>query len=139
MKRVHDYTGPEQPSSPETNATGQVLKKKDPTGIRKRKVTKPVTAPTMKRTKSTSSQGNAVKTNPVQHGQRLQNAERNYHNCRAQLLEKLANITPQDSVMHEKANASLQELITLGLNYRQLEASSAANGVWIEWLQQVII
>lgn len=28
--------------------------------------------------------------------------------------------------MHEKVNASLQELITLGLNYRQLEASCAA-------------
>lgn len=133
MKRVHDYTASEQPSSPETSATGQVLKKKDHSGVRKRKVTKTVTAPTMKRTKSTSSQGNALKTNPVQHGQRLQNAERNYYSCRERLLEKLANITPQDSVMHEKANASLQELITLGLNYRQLEASSAAtqltNGV----------
>lgn len=105
MKRVHDYTASEQPSSPETNATGQVLKKKDPAGVRKRRVTKTVTAPTMKRTKSTSSQGNALKTNPVQHGQRLQNAERNYYNCRARLLEKLASITPQDTVMHDKANA----------------------------------
>ncbi|EED19672.1 C2H2 finger domain protein, putative [Talaromyces stipitatus ATCC 10500] len=126
MKRVHDYTGSEQPSSPESNAIGQVLKKKDPAGVRKRKVTKPVTATTMKRTKSASSQGNTVKVNPAQQEQRLRNAEQNYYNCRARLLEKIATITPQDTVMHEKANASLQELITLGLNFRQLEASSAA-------------
>ncbi|KAE8557044.1 hypothetical protein EYB25_001750 [Talaromyces marneffei] len=126
MKRVHDYTGSEQPSSPESNSVGQVLKKKDSTGVRKRKVTKPVTATTMKRTKSTSSQGNTVKVNPAQHEQRLRNAEQNYYDCRTRLLEKLAGIKPEDTVMHEKANASLQELITLGLNYRQLEASSAA-------------
>ncbi|GAM39484.1 hypothetical protein TCE0_034f11076 [Talaromyces pinophilus] len=126
MKRVHDYTGSEQPSSPESNAVGQVLKKKDPAGVRKRKVTKPVSATTMKRTKSTSSQSNAVKVNPAQHEQRLRNAEQSYYDCRTRLLEKLANIKPEDTVMHEKANASLQELITLGLNYRQLEASSAA-------------
>lgn len=127
MKRVHDYTGSEQPSSPESNAVGQVLKRKDNAGVRKRKVTKAVSATTMKRTKSTSSQSNAVKVNPAQHEQRLRNAEQNYYECRARLLEKLANIKPEDTVMHEKANASLQELITLGLNYRQLEASSAAN------------
>ncbi|KAH8694974.1 putative C2H2 finger domain protein [Talaromyces proteolyticus] len=131
MKRVHDYTASDQPSSPETATaagSGQISRKKDSAGIRKRKVTKPVGgATTMKRTKSTSSQGNAgVKANSAQHSQRLQNAEHNYYNCRSRLLEELATIKPQDSTMHEKVNASLQELITLGLNYRQLEASSAA-------------
>lgn len=127
MKRVHDYTGSEQPSSPESNAVGQVLKKKDNSGVRKRKVTKAATTSTMKRTKSGSSQGTAAKISPAQQEQRLQNAQRSYYECRSRLLEKLANITPQDTVMHEKANAALQELITLGLNFRQLEASSAVN------------
>ncbi|QKX56970.1 uncharacterized protein TRUGW13939_04078 [Talaromyces rugulosus] len=128
MKRVHDYTTQDQPSSPETTtASGPITtKRKDSAGVRKRKVTKPVGSATMKRTKSASSQGNPVKTNTAQHGQRLQNAERNYNNCRSRLLEELTTIRPQDSSMHEKVNASLQELITLGLNYRQLEASSAA-------------
>jgi hypothetical protein len=128
MKRVHDYTTQDQPSSPETTAASGPIttKRKDSAGVRKRKVTKPVGGATMKRTKSTSSQGNPVKTNTAQHGQRLQNAERNYNNCRSRLLEELTTIRPQDSSMHEKVNASLQELITLGLNYRQLEASSAA-------------
>ncbi|KAL1963075.1 hypothetical protein VTN77DRAFT_8721 [Rasamsonia byssochlamydoides] len=129
MKRVHDYTSSDQPSSPENNsAGGQASKKKD--SVRKRKVTKTTTigAQTMKRTRSTSSQGNGSKAThaSANYSQRLQNAEKNYYNCRARLLEELSNITPQDSAMHEKVNASLQELITLGLNYRQLEASSAA-------------
>ncbi|KAL1986086.1 hypothetical protein VTN96DRAFT_6983 [Rasamsonia emersonii] len=131
MKRVHDYTPSEQPSSPETASTsGQASKKKD--SVRKRKVTKAtIGAQTMKRTRSTSSQGSAAKAAQASanHGQRLQNAEKNYYNCRARLIEELSNITPQDSAMHEKVNASLQELITLGLNYRQLEASSAATQV----------
>lgn len=130
MKRVHDYTPSEQPSSPETtSASGQGLKKKD--SVRKRKVTKAIGAQTMKRSRSTSSQGSVAKAAQASanHGQRLQNAEKNYYNCRARLIEELSNITPQDSAMHEKVNASLQELITLGLNYRQLEASSAATHV----------
>jgi hypothetical protein len=132
MKRVHDYTASEQPSSPEATSAAGPSKKKD-SAIRKRKVTKTIGAQTMKRTRSTSSQGNSLKSHTAHQGQRLQNAERNYYNCRSRLLEELGNITPQDSAMHEKVNASLQELITLGLNYRQLEASSAAtqlaNGV----------
>ena len=82
----------------------------------------------MKRTRSTQSQTNPLKAaqqTSAHHSQRLQNAER-YYNCRSRLLEELSKITPQDSSMHEKVNASLQELITLGLNYRHIEASQAA-------------
>ncbi|KAL1993708.1 hypothetical protein VTN49DRAFT_2377 [Thermomyces lanuginosus] len=126
MKRVHDYSPSDQPSSPDTASSGS-SKKKDNT-VRKRKVTKAVAVgtQTMKRSRSTSGQGGSPKTHAAHHSQRLQNAERNYYNCRSRLLEELSNITPQDSAMHEKVNASLQELITLGLNYRQLEASCAA-------------
>jgi len=125
MKRVHEFVC-EQPSSPETSPTGQGSKKKDPSG-RKRKVTGTISAQTMKRTRSASSQANSLKVAhaSAHHGQRLQNAERNYYNCRSRLLEELSSINPQDPAMHEKVNASLQELITLGLNYRHIEASQA--------------
>jgi hypothetical protein len=125
MKRVHEFVC-EQPSSPETSPTGQGSKKKDPSG-RKRKVTGTISAQTMKRTRSASSQANSLKVAhaSAHHGQRLQNAERNYYNCRSRLLEELSSINPQDPAMHEKVNASLQELITLGLNYRHNEASQA--------------
>lgn len=139
MKRVHDYTASESSSSPEDASaptTSQNNSRKDSTA-RKRKVTRPISGPqTMKRTRSTqSSPATTLKSavSPIQSGQRLRNAERNYYNCRTRLLEELSNITPQDPGMHDKANASLQELITLGLNYRRIEASSAAaqvsNGV----------
>jgi hypothetical protein len=127
MKRVHDYTASEQPSSPEaTSGAGASASKKKDSAVRKRKVSKTIGAQAMKRTRSVSSQGSALKAHTVHHGQKLQNAERNYYSCRSRLLEELGSISPQDSSMHEKVNASLQELITLGLNYRQLEASSAA-------------
>lgn len=134
MKRVHDFTASEQASSPEATSGTGPSKKKD-SAIRKRKVSKTIGAQAMKRTRSISSQGSALKAHTAQHGQKVQNAERNYYSCRSRLLEELGNITPQDSSMHEKVNASLQELITLGLNYRQLEASSAttqlANGACV--------
>ncbi|KAL2008218.1 hypothetical protein VTN00DRAFT_8200 [Thermoascus crustaceus] len=128
MKRVHDYAGSERPSSPEASsaASGQSSKKKDNTG-RKRKVGTSGAQP-MKRSRSNQAQTNPLKIAQVSahHGQRLQNAERNYYNCRSRLLEELSNINPKDAAMHDKVNASLQELITLGLNYRRIEASQAA-------------
>ncbi|THC91087.1 hypothetical protein EYZ11_009449 [Aspergillus tanneri] len=129
MRRVHDYASSERPSSPDASPTGgQAPKKKEGSG-RKRRVAGVSGTQTMKRTRSTQSQTNplkAVQQTSAHHGQRLQNAERNYYNCRSRLLEELGSITPQDSSMHEKVNASLQELITLGLNYRHIEASQAA-------------
>jgi hypothetical protein len=85
----------------------------------------------MKRTRSDSSQSSPVKAAQVSahHGQKLQNAERSYYNCLSRLREELGKIAPQDSAMHEKANASLQELITLGLNYRRIEASQVATQI----------
>ena len=130
MRRVHDYASSERPSSPETSpsSTTQSKKKDSATGRKRRGVTGPTPAPTMKRTRSVHSQSGSAKTSPqttAQQGQRLQTAERNYHKCRTRLLEELSNITPQDASMHDKVNASLQELYTLSLSYRQLEASQA--------------
>jgi hypothetical protein len=83
----------------------------------------------MKRTRSVHSQAGSYKASQAtaQNGQRLQNAERNYYKCRARLVDELAKITPQDTSMHEKVNASLQELYTLGLQYRHLEAGNAVS------------
>jgi hypothetical protein len=127
MRRVHDYTSSERHSSPETSPIGTPPKKKETS--RKRKVTGPTPAPTMKRTRSVHSQPGSAKAtqSSAQHGQRLQNAERNYQKCRERLVEELRNISPQDTSMHEKVNASLQELFTLGLNYRHIEASQAVS------------
>ncbi|KAL6238266.1 hypothetical protein BDW75DRAFT_33218 [Aspergillus navahoensis] len=135
MRRVHDYASSERPSSPDASPTSQP-KKKEPTG-RKRRVTGVSGAQTMKRTRSVQSQTNplkaAVQQTTVHHSQNIQAAERNYYNCHRRLIEQLSNITPQDSAMHDKVNASLQELITLGITYRQAQASQAvaqiANGV----------
>lgn len=85
----------------------------------------------MKRSRSNQSQKTSAKATTTTHSsahnaQRLRNAEKNYFTCRARLLDELSHITPQDSAMHEKVNASLQELITLGLNYRHIEASQVA-------------
>ncbi|OJJ80028.1 putative C2H2 finger domain protein [Aspergillus glaucus CBS 516.65] len=131
MRRVHDYTSSEHPSSPETSPTtstsSHASKRKENLG-RKKRVLGPSGTTTMKRTRSTS-QTSAIKAAhqaTAHHGQRLQNAERNYYNCRSRLLEEISKIMPQDSGMHEKVNASLQELITLGLNYRHIEASQTA-------------
>lgn len=137
MRRVHDYMPSERHSSRETSpagATAAPAKKKESTG-RKRKVPGVTPAPTMKRTRSVHSQAGSAKGahTSAQHGQRLQSAERNYYKCRERLLQDLGGITPQDTSMHEKINASLQELFTLGLNYRHIEAgqtvSQMPNGV----------
>lgn len=125
MRRVHDYTSSERHSSPESSPIGTPAKKKETS--RKRKVTGPTPAPTMKRTRSVHSQTGSAKATSAQHGQRLQNAERNYYKCRERLVEELRNISPQDTSMHEKVNASLQELFTLGLNYRHIDASQAVS------------
>ncbi|PGH34539.1 hypothetical protein GX50_02622 [[Emmonsia] crescens] len=127
MKRVHDYTSSERVSSPEQSpVAGQQSKKKD-SAARKRKGAK---ATTMKRVRSSPTQASSLvkaAQTQAQQGQQLQNAERNYYNCLARLREDLNNINPQDASLHDKANASLQELHTLALNYRCIRASQAAN------------
>ncbi|TQB75231.1 hypothetical protein MPDQ_003484 [Monascus purpureus] len=130
MRRVHDFASVEQLSSPENSpAIGKAAKRKE-TSARKRRVNGVTGAQVMKRTRSNQSQASSGKSAHSSHnGQRLLDAERNYFNCRARLLEELSHITPQDSAMHEKVNASLQELITLGLNYRHIEASQMASQV----------
>lgn len=139
MKRVHDYTASESSGSPEDASAptaSPTSSKKDST-TRKRKVTRPISgSQTMKRTRSTQS-ASATTSKPTGSSnnstQKLKIAERNYLVCRTRLLEELGNIIPQDAGLHDKANASLQELITLGLHYRRIEAGSAAaqlsNGV----------
>ncbi|KAJ6082869.1 hypothetical protein N7467_007004 [Penicillium canescens] len=128
MRRVHDYATSERHSSPETSPGAGQIKKKEPAS-RKRRVTGATPAPTMKRTRSVHSQAGSVKATQASAslGQRLQTAERNYDKCRVRLLEELTNITPQDTSMHERVNAGLQELFTLGLNYRHIEASQAVS------------
>ncbi|KAJ5707554.1 hypothetical protein N7488_007355 [Penicillium malachiteum] len=135
MRRVHDYVSSERHSSPETSPSAPIppKKKESPTATarKRRSVTGPTPAPTMKRTRSIHSQTGPVKTvqSTAQHGQRLRTAEHNYYKCRSRLLEELGKINPQDTSMHEKVNASLQELFTLGLNYRQIEASQVISQV----------
>jgi hypothetical protein len=128
MRRVHDYATSERHSSPETSPGAGQIKKKEPAG-RKRRVTGATPAPTMKRTRSIHSQTGSVKASQTSIGQRLQNAEGDYYKCRSRLLEELSCISPQDISMHEKVNADLQELFTLGLNFRHIEASQAVNHV----------
>ncbi|KAJ5626290.1 hypothetical protein N7510_002599 [Penicillium lagena] len=124
MRRVHDYTISERPSSPEAPPVSTTIKRKEPAG-RKKRITGATPGQTMKRTRSVHSQASSLKAtqSSAHHGHRLQNAERSYYNCRSRLLEELDRITPQNITMHDKVNASLQELFTLGLNYRHIEAS----------------
>ncbi|KAL4931079.1 putative C2H2 finger domain protein [Aspergillus undulatus] len=135
MRRVHDYASSERPSSPDASPT-TVQPKKEATGRKRRVTGVSAAAQVMKRTRSTQSQTNPLKTlqqTTAHHGQNIQAAERNYYNCHGRLMEQLRNITPQDSAMHDKVNASLQELITLGITFRQAQASQAvaqiANGL----------
>ncbi|KAJ5511482.1 hypothetical protein N7453_003585 [Penicillium expansum] len=109
MRRVHDYATSERHSSPETSPGAGQIKKKEPTG-RKRRVTGATPAPTMKRTRSVHSQASSIKATQTSAslGQRLQNAEQNFFKCRSRLLRSL-------------------ELFTLGLNYRHIEASRAVS------------
>ncbi|KGO73726.1 hypothetical protein PITC_039370 [Penicillium italicum] len=128
MRRVHDYATSERHSSPETSPGAGQIKKKEPTG-RKRRVTGATPAPTMKRTRSVHSQASSVKATQTTASlaQRLQNAEQNFYKCRSLLLEELGNLSPQDTSMHEKVNNSFQELFNLSMNYRQIEASQAVS------------
>lgn len=127
MRRVHDYTSSDKASSPEGSpVTGAAGKKKD-SAIRKRKGGSP-NSQTMKRVRPVQSQtAAALKLAQAHSGQQLQNAERSYYACLAQLQEELKNINPQDPTLHEKANARLQELHTLSLNYRYIRAGQLAN------------
>ncbi|KAL4966022.1 putative C2H2 finger domain protein [Aspergillus stella-maris] len=129
MRRVHDYASSERPSSPDASPTTAQPKKKETTGRKRRVTGVSAAAQAMKRTRSTQSQTNpltkALQQTTAHHGQNIQAAERNYYNCHGRLLEQLRNITPQDSAMHDKVNASLQELITLGITFRQAQASQA--------------
>ncbi|KAJ5475645.1 hypothetical protein N7539_007932 [Penicillium diatomitis] len=145
MKRVHDYVSCERPSSQPTSQAGSQpsspeavvppvpTKKKDSSSSsrKRRGVTDATPAPTMKRTRSVHSQSTSAKASQAsaQNAQRLQNAERNYYKCRSRLLDELTKITPQDISLHEKVNASLQELYTLGLQYRHLEAGHAVSRI----------
>lgn len=128
MRRVHDYASSERHSSPETSPGAGQPKKKEPTG-RKRRVTGATPAPTMKRTRSVHSAASSAKAsqNSSSLEQHLQTAEQKYHACRSRLLEELGRISPKDASMHDQVSASLQELYTLGLSYRQLEASQAVS------------
>ncbi len=55
----------------------------------------------------------------------LQKAERKYYSCKSRVLDLVKTLKPQDPSSHEIANAILQELITLGLNYRFIRAGQA--------------
>ena len=126
MRRVHDYTSSEKASSPEGSPVtgGQVAKKKE--AARKRKGGASNTQ-TMKRVRPAQGQSNAaLKLSQLQSGQQLQNAERSYYDCLARLREELNDINPQDPSLHDKANARLQELHTLSLNYRYIKAGQQA-------------
>ncbi|KAL1960633.1 hypothetical protein VTO42DRAFT_7212 [Malbranchea cinnamomea] len=130
MRRVHDYTASDKASSPEGSPviSEQSSKKKD-NAVRKRKGTRAATATTMKRVRSAqSAQSNALKVAQAQANtsQQLAKAEKSYYECLARLQEELRNINPQDPALHDKANASLQELHTLGLNYRCIRAGQLA-------------
>ena len=130
MRRVHDYATSDKGSSPEGSpvVTGQQSKKKE-NAVRKRKGGRGSTgSQTMKRGRSNQSQTNtaAMAASQAQHssstGQQLQKAEQNYYNCLSRLRDDLNNMNPQDPALHDKANASLQELHTLGLKYRFIRA-----------------
>lgn len=126
MRRVHDYTSSEKASSPEGSpvAGGQVSKKKETARKRKGGVSN---AQTMKRVRPGQGQSSAaLKLSRAQRGQQLQNAERSYYDCLARLKDELNDINPQDPSLHDKANARLQELHTLSLNYRYIKAGQQA-------------
>ncbi|KAK2737955.1 hypothetical protein FQN57_007309 [Myotisia sp. PD_48] len=127
MKRVHDYTSSEKASSPERSpVTVQPGKKKTP-AVRKRKGAASNTQ-TIKRSRANQTQAStALKLAQVRTGQQLQNASRSYLDCLARVLEDLKDISPRDAMRHDRANAHLQELITLSLNYRFIEAGQIAN------------
>jgi hypothetical protein len=119
MKRVHDYTLPESASSPEASpVAGRSSKKKDKSG-RKRKGSCPSGTQTMKKTRTT---GLKVPHPQPHNGQQLEHAKRKYYSCKSRVQDVINNLNPQDPTAHDRANAALQELFTLGLNYRALAA-----------------
>ena len=126
MRRVHDYSSSEQQlTSPEISPSvgiGKITKKKDTTGRRRRIGGNRAESQIMRRTRSDQSQKTSTPTPDKQNQRLLDDAERDYFGCRTRLLDELNHITPQDVFMHDKVNASLQELITLGLNYRRVVA-----------------
>jgi hypothetical protein len=134
MRRVHDYATSEKASSPEGSPVVSGQPKKKDTTARKRKGTTTTSrvsgtqAQTMKKVRSTPSQASALKAAQAQatSGQQLQKAERNYYTCLDRLRQDLNNMNPLDPSLHDKANASLQELHTLGINYRYLRAGQLA-------------
>lgn len=84
----------------------------------------------MKRTRSTQSQKNTKAAQSQAHmDQQIENAQRDYYNCLYRLQSELGKLTPEDPDLHDKANASLQELHTLGINYRSMQAGKAASQV----------
>lgn len=127
MKRVHDFTSSDRVSSPEQSPGSSQSTKKKESPPRKRKGTSGTA--TMKRVRSTQSQASGSKATQsfAQQGLQLQNAERSYYECLARLREDLDKMNPQDPVLHDRANASLQELHTLGINYRYIRAGQLAN------------
>ena len=120
MRRVHDYIL-EGASSPETSpVAGHLSKKKDKPGRKRKSLS---AAQTVKRTRAPGSKA----TQPQPHnGQELEHAERKYYSCKSRFQDVIADLSPHDPTLHERANAALQELLTLGLNYRVIRAALAA-------------
>lgn len=126
MRRVHDYTSSEKSSSPEGSPiTGHLGKKKE-TAVRKRKGGSSNTQTMKKVRPSQSHSAAAAKLAQAHSGQQLLNAERSYYDCLSRLRAELDGISPQDPSLHDKANARLQELHTLSLNYRYIRAGQLA-------------
>jgi hypothetical protein len=118
MKRVHDYTLPEGVSSPEESpVTGRPAERKDKPA-RKRKGTCPAGTKTTKRSRG----GGSKMRRPHAHHSQLQLLEQKYYSCKSRLQDAINNLQLQDPTSHEIAIAALQELITLGLNYRCIRA-----------------
>jgi hypothetical protein len=124
MKRVHDYTLSDSVSSAEESpVAGRSSKRKDKP-VRKRKGSCPSGTQTTKRTRAA---GLKIAQPQAHNGQQLEHAERKYYSCKLRLQDAINRLNPQDTACHERANASLQELFTLGLNYRYINAGQAGS------------
>lgn len=146
MKRVHNYTASDRSSSPEQSPRLAGKKKENTGGIRKRKgpsfaAAATVTSVAMKRVRSISSGSSSGASKPpvapsvsrkqtrgTSIGQQIANAERDYDACLTRLKDELSQIHPRDAGMHEKVNATLQELHTLGIKYRLIVAGESPAG-----------
>ena len=60
-----------------------------------------------------------------QDGKKLHHAELKYYSCKFRVQDMINNLEPQDPTSRYIANAGLQELITLGLNYRFIRSEEA--------------